>query len=324
MSKTFFYITSRALYLLIVFYIVLTINFLLPRLAPGDPTSRYVMEGMSLEERMELIRLFGLDKPLHIQYIQYIENVFRGDMGVSFLYYPSKVWDVILERLPWTILLLGTSILLSMVLGIFLGSYSAWNYGRRSDSLVTTGSLILRTVPSFWLGMILLLIFGYYLRWFPLSGSVTVGVKMTFAERVVDIVRHLALPVATLMAYLVAGNVYLVRASLLDILPEPYIMTARAKGLSDRTILYRHGLRSGIIPVITWFALQFGYIISGAVLIETVFSYPGTGKLIFDAAMARDYPLLQGAFLILTVTVLGAMFILDLVYVLLDPRIRRG
>lgn len=324
MSKTIFYLSTRALYLLLVFYIVLTLNFLLPRLAPGDPTSRYIMEGMTLEERMELIRLFGLDKPLHIQYVQYVKNVFKGDMGVSFLYYPSKVWDVILERLPWTVLLLGTSIFLSMAVGVVLGSYSAWNYGRRLDLLVSIGSLIFRTVPSFWLGMILLLIFGYYLRWFPLSGSVTVGVEMNLAERIVDIVRHLVLPVSTLMGYLVAGNVYLVRASLLDILPEPYIMTAKAKGLKDSTILYRHGLRSGIIPVITWLALQFGYIVSGAVLIETVFSYPGTGKLIFDAAMARDYPLLQGAFLILTVTVLGAMFVLDLVYALLDPRIRRG
>jgi peptide/nickel transport system permease protein len=290
---------------------------------PGDPTSRYVAEGMSLEEREELIKIFGLDESLYTQYIRYIINVFKGDMGISFLYYPSRVWNVIIERLPWTVLLLGTSIGLSMIVGVILGSYSAWNYGKKFDSIVTMGSLVLRTVPSFWLGMIFLLVFGYYLRLFPLSGSITVGVRMGVFERILDIIKHLMLPVFTLMAYLIAGNIYLVRASLLDVLPEQYIVTAKAKGLKNRTILYKHGLRSGIIPVITWFTLQFGYIVSGAVLIETVFSFPGTGKLIYDAALARDYPLLQGAFLILTATVLIAMFILDLIYAILDPRIKK-
>lgn len=324
MSGTLKYVASRATYLLLIFFIVITINFILPRLAPGDPTSRFVMQGMSAEDRQEMIKLYGLDKPLYVQYVQYIVNVFRGDLGFSFLYYPSKVWDVIMERLPWTILLLGSSTALSILVGLLLGAYSAWNFGRKFDTIMTYGSLVTRTIPSFWLGMLLLLLFGYYLGMFPLSGSVTVGVEMSPLERVVDILKHMFLPMVTLMAYMVPGNLYIVRATLLDTLPEAYIMVARAKGLSDRTILFKHGLRSSILPVITWFALQFGYIVSGAVLIETVFSYPGTGKLIYDATMARDYPLLQGSFLILSVTVLVTMFILDMVYALLDPRIRRG
>ncbi|MFX0200923.1 MAG: ABC transporter permease, partial [Candidatus Hodarchaeota archaeon] len=272
--------------------------------------------------REQLRRDFGLDEPVTTQFWHYLTRSFRGDMGISIMYFPTPVMDVILQRLPWTILVMGLSTILSILIAIPLGAKAAWNYRSKTDSIISLGSLTTRTVPTFWLALVLMLIFGYYLRWFPLTGNKTIGLEdVSLVEKIMDILKHATLPVVSLMAYLLAGNIFIIRPALLDVLPEDYMLIAKAKGLPNSKILYRHGFRNALLPILTWIALQFGFIVSGAVLVEFVFAYPGIGKLLVDAAFSRDYFLLQGAFLILNAAVLVSAFIADILNIYLDPRI---
>lgn len=315
------YVVRRFVTLFITFLFVMVLNFMIPRLMPGDPTHTWI-EGITPEAREQLKSDFGLDEPLPTQFWHYITRSFQGDMGISIMYFPTPVWDVILKRLPWTILIMGLSTILAILIAIPLGTKAAWNYGSKTDTIISLGSLSTRTVPTFWLALVLMLIFGYYLRLFPLTGNITIGREYTnVLEKLADILRHAALPVVSLMAYFLAGNIFIIRPALLDVLPEDYMLIAKAKGLPDSKILYRHGFRNAILPILTWIALQFGFIVSGAVLVEYVFAYPGIGKLLVDAAFARDYFLLQGAFLLLNATVLVAAFIADILNIYLDPRI---
>lgn len=315
------YVGRRFLVLLLTFLFVLILNFMIPRLMPGDPTHTWI-EGITPEAREQLKRDFGLDEPISSQFWNYLTRSFRGDMGISLMYFPSPVTDIILERLPWTLLVMGLSTILSIIIAIPLGAKAAWNYGNKTDSIITLGSLSTRTVPTFWLALVLMLIFGYYLDLFPLTGNRTIGREYANVfEQIVDYLQYATLPVVSLMAYFLAGNIFIIRPALLDVLPEDFMLIAKAKGLTNSKILYRHGFRNAILPILTWIALQFGFIISGAVLVEYIFAYPGIGKLIVDAAFARDYFLLQGAFLILNAAVLISAFVADILNIYLDPRI---
>ncbi|MEM3700644.1 MAG: ABC transporter permease [Candidatus Bathyarchaeia archaeon] len=325
MTSVIGYIVKRFSYLIFLFLFITTVTFVILRSIPGDPTYRWIMEGrLTQQEREALIKTFGLDKPLIEQFFIFIVNIFRGELGISYSYYPSPVIKVILERLPWTILLMGTATVLSMLIGMIIAPYISWHEGTKKASIITDLCFISRTIPSFWVGMILLLIFGYYLRVFPLSGAITIGLpKSDLLVRLVDVLWHMVLPVVTLSLYYVPGNILVVKASFSEVLPEEFMLTARAKGLSKIKLLYKHAFRAAIIPILTWFTLQIGYIVSGAVIIEVVFSYPGLGRLLFEAVFARDYTLLQGAFLMLTLTMLCALFIIDVFILALDPRTRR-
>jgi peptide/nickel transport system permease protein len=274
----------------------------------------------------QILASFGLNKPLYVQFWLYLVGTFTGNYGISFMYYPTPVSVVLEQRIPWTIFLVGTSTILSALIGIFFGLQSGWRANSKSDSGIVLTSMSLRSIPTFWLGLILLIVFAVTLRIFPTAGYFSVTFALgggTFLQFLEDVIAHSVLPIVTLSAYLIGGNVLIMRASTMGVLGEDFIQTLHAEGYSDRRILYGHVMKNAFLPMLTNIGIQMGYVASGAVLVETVFSYPGMGLLIYQSVLSRDYPLLQGSFFILTVTVLVAVFIADLLNSVLDPRIRR-
>lgn len=306
----------------VTFLAAVSINFLLPHLAPGDPL-RYIIGDeyklLTYEERQEVLEVYGLDQPLHVQYVEYLLNALQGDLGTSIMY-GAPVTEVLLKALPWTLLLVGTSLLLSFGLGTVFGALSAWYEGDRPDISLMTIIVFLMSAPGFWVGMLLIAIFAATLGWFPSYGMRSFDQNLTSMEMIRDILWHMTLPVVSLTLVRIGGTYLIARNSVISTLGEDFLLLARANGLSDQRIVLRHALPNSLLPVYTRFMLQVGAVIGGAVVIETVFSYPGIGMLIYDAALARDYPLLQGAFLFLVVTVIGANLIADLTYPFLDPR----
>lgn len=306
----------------LTFLAAIGINFLLPHLAPGDPLL-YVIgpEATELgpEQRQEELARYGLDAPLHVQFWEYLTGAVRGDLGTS-LTYGEPVSEVLLVRLPWTLLLVGLALLIAVVLGIVFGAISAWNEGDRTDLGLMTAVVFAMSAPGFWVGMLFVAVFASWLGWFPSYGLRSGDPGATTIRSAADVAWHLVLPVLTLTLVRL-GSVYLIaRNSILATLSEDFLVLSRAKGLSDREILYRHAVPNSLLPVYTRFTLQVGVAIGGAVVIETVFAYPGIGRVIFAGAVERDYPLLQGAFLVLTVTVIAANVVADLTYPFIDPR----
>lgn len=304
------------------FLAAVTINFALPYVAPGDPL-RYLVgqevESLTDEQRQELLATYGLDRPIHEQYIEYLVGIPQGDLGTS-LMYSQPVVDVLLERLPWTLLLVGGALVISTVLGTLLGAWSAWREGQRVDVGLMTSLVTAESAPAFWVGMLLISVFVSWLGWFPAYGVSSMEASRTPAGTVVDIARHLALPLVTLTLARIGGIYLIARGAVGTTLGEDFLLFTRAKGLSDGEVLLNHALPNSLLPIYTRFTLQVGSLVGGAVVVETVFSYPGLGLLIYDAAIARDYPLLQGAFLVLTGTVITANIVADLTYPLVDPR----
>jgi len=291
---------------------------------PGNPVDYFLRDpSITPEERALLIQQFGLNKDVFTQYILYIRNLFTGNLGISFRYYPRPVTEVLLSRLPWTLYLLGISYSLATVIGIILGAYSAWKKGSKIDLLTIGIAFIARSMPIFWLGMLTLYIFSVHLGWFPLSGAVTAGAEYSsFLDFALDVLRHSILPMIVIVIFLLGPPALITRGLVLDSLTEPYVDTAIAKGLPSRVILFKHALRPVSLPLSSYTAILLGYVVGGAVFTETVFSWPGVGRLIYEAIMRRDYPLIQGAFLLISISVLIANFIVDFIYAYLDPRIR--
>lgn len=300
----------------------LTVNFALPYVAPGDPL-RYQLgqgvESLSTEQRAELLETYGLDQPIHEQYVDYLLGITQGKLGTSVMY-GQPVSDVLLQRLPWTLLLVGTALVLSTAIGTLLGGLSAWREGDRTDAALMTSHIVAESAPAFWVGMLLISVFVSWLGWFPSYGVSSVNAGESIVGSIFSIAIHLALPLLTLTIARLGGIYLIARGSVLTTLDEDFLLFSRAKGLSDRDVLLRHAIPNSLLPIYTRFTLQLGSVVGGAVVVETVFSYPGLGLLIYDAAIARDYPLLQGAFLVLTVTVIAANVLADLTYPLLDPR----
>lgn len=305
----------------LTFVAALTVNFALPYVAPGDPL-RYLVgqevRTLSAAERRELLATYGLDEPIHVQYVDYLLGVPQGELGTSLLY-GRPVSAVLLERLPWTLLLVGAALVGATVFGTLLGAWSAWREGDRADGGLLTALVAAESTPAFWVGMLLISVFVAWLGWFPAYG-VTSGSDTGAFGSLLDLVVHLTLPLVTLTLARIGGIYLVARGSVLTTLAEDFLLFARAKGVSDGKLLFRHALPNSLLPVYTRFTLQLGSLVGGAVVVETVFSYPGLGLLIYDAAIARDYPLLQGAFLVLTVTVIAANVLADLTYPLVDPR----
>jgi peptide/nickel transport system permease protein len=303
----------------------LVLNFLIPRLMPGNPVSRFVNPLMSPAAQHQILEQFGLTKPLYVQFLLYLKGVFTGNFGLSFLYYPTPVSTLIVQRLPWTLFLTGTATVLAALIGMVLGLLAAWKRGK-VDSAALYSSMALRSLPTFWLGLVLLILFGVTLKVFPTSGYFSTslltsgGGVLLFIQ---SLLYHSVLPIITLMAYLVGGNLLIMRASTLNTIREDYVTTLKAFGYDDGKIVYGHVLKNASLPMLTNIGIQMGYIVSGAVLVETVFSYPGMGLLVYQAVLARDYPTLQGSFFVLTLTTLVALLVVDLLYGLLDPRVRR-
>ena len=301
----------------------LIINFAIPRLMPGNPVD--ILSGgvkLTQEARQAIIERFGLDAPLWEQFWKYLVNALQGDFGVSFFYYPQPVTEVMLEALPWSLLILCTSLIFQVLIGYYLGVLAAWNAGSKTDSILQSLSLFIFSTPLFWVAMVLLYIFGYQLSWFPLSGAYTIGEFWDSRfDQVIDILHHAALPVISLTIAQYASYQLILRNNMVSVLKEHYIITAEAKGLSKRRIKHAHAARNALLPMVTFLSLSFAVSLGGSVFIETVFSYPGIGKLIYDSVISRDYPLLQGCFFLFSVIVIIANLTVDIVYRYLDPRI---
>jgi peptide/nickel transport system permease protein len=323
------YVLRKIVQAVITLVAILIFNFFLFRVwSPGDPVT-FLTRGqgaqISLDERAALIREYGLDKPVFGQFTEYMKDTATGKLGVSSFYQGEAVTSVFARFLPPTLLLVGISTAISMVVGIWMGIRSGWRRGSSFDRFSMFFSLILYSMPEFWLGMLLLLLFSSELGWFPVGGRVSTSVSsMGTLEYITDVAEHLFLPVLTLaLGYL--GEFYLLmRSSLLDVLGEDYITTARAKGVLERNVLNRHAVRNALLPTVTLIALSFGYVIGGAITVEVVFSYQGLGLLTYTAIVSKDYWLLQGLFLFFSVAVIGFNLVSDLVYAYLDPRVREA
>jgi peptide/nickel transport system permease protein len=299
---------------------VILINFTLIQMAPGDPAALLAGEFASPERIEELRRDFGLDEPIHVQFVTYVSNVATGDLGYSFRY-RSPVLDLILARLPNTLLLLLVSFFLSVAAGMLLAVYSARRPNSPADNALSGVAMLGYCLPIFWSGMMLILLFSSTLRWFPTGGMYSLKADPTGFGSVLDLAWHLTLPAITFSAFFVAITYRLTRAKMIETMREDYITTARMKGLKDNEILFHHALRNSMVPVVAVLGLDFGVLIGGSVTVETVFSWPGVGRLMYDSILARDYPLLLGIFIVVSIAVIIASLIADLIAAAIDPRI---
>lgn len=304
---------------------VIVLNFILIQIAPGDAALVLAGEqGSGTPEQLAKIRAdYGLDRPLLIQLLSYIGNVLQLDLGQSF-YFMRPVLDLIQEKLFATVLLAGTALTFALTVGVVLGVFTA----RRPESLASSGVTIMSVVayalPVFWTAIMFLIVFVAKLGLFPIGGIEDPRYEGGFFGELLDTVEHLILPAFTLGLIYLAYYSRLARASMLEVLESDYIRTARAKGVGERSVVYRHALRNALIPVVTILGLQLGGLFSGALLVETVFNWPGLGRLAFESVLRRDYPLLLGILITTTVIVIVANLLTDLVYQVIDPRIRIG
>lgn len=318
------YIIKRGIETAVTFFILITVGFFLFRVMPGDPTAILLLNPkISPEARLLLKRQLGLDRPLWEQYFYYIKNFFMGEFGYSF-HSGRPVLELILGyRLLNTMILVGLSTIIAILIGVLLGAIAALKRGTKTDVTFLTFSLTFYSMPVFWLGMLLLISLSVYLNLFPIGGTVTATLRnpdlLTYLK---DYIWHMTLPLVALVLIQIGYNFLIVRNTLIDILSEDYIAVARSKGLSERLVLFRHGLRNAILPLTTIIALQLAGIFTGAVLTETVFSLDGLGTLLYEAVDERDYPVLQGLFALITVAFLLANYIADILYAILDPRVR--
>jgi peptide/nickel transport system permease protein len=315
---------KRIGYALILLLAVLVLNFLLLHLAPGDPADVIAGEmGGATEEMLADIRAaYGLDQPFHVQLFTYIGKVLQGDLGYSF-YFDRPVTELILDRLGPTILLVVSSLLLAIFVGTLLGVMAARRPNGMLSHLVTVLALIGYALPVFWTGIMLVILFASVFPIFPVSGmrNMVVDTGSTFGY-MLDVLHHLALPVLTLSTIYLAFYSRLSRASMLDVLGADYIRTARAKGLTENVVMFKHALRNAVLPVITFAGLQFSGLFSGAVLVETVFSWPGLGSLAYDSILRRDSPTLLGILFFSALIVVTVNLLTDLAYRVVDPRIK--
>ncbi len=302
---------------------IVCVNFLLIHAAPGDPAT--VLAGQSGSADPEFVaqlrHQFGLDQPLSTQLWIYVSSVLRGDLGVSHLQ-QRPVLDLIMERLPATLLLTGTAFAFALVAGIALGAAAARRVGTWADSAITVLALGFYATPIFWVGLMLVLVFSVWLDWLPSFGMNTVGADLHGWAAIADTAQYLVLPALTLGLFYMAVYARLTRSAMLDVAGEDFVRTARAKGVPEGRILRRHILRNALLPVVTLAGIQAGQLIGGSVLVETVFAWPGIGRLAFDALLARDYQVLLGVFLTTAILVVLFNLATDLIYMLIDPRMQ--
>jgi len=318
------YFLKRFAHMLFVLWTVATILFFMFRTMPGTPLAAFIDNTTTAEQQDALIRQFGLDKSLGEQYWLFLTNLMQGDLGQSF-FFKKPVVEVVMEVFPNSVILTLTSLIFAYVFGIVAGAYLAWRRGSWVEGFGIPLVLTTRAAPEFWLGMVLLAFFSFHLGWFPSGGANSSGSDWASGwHRVtsLDYLSHLALPAITLAIYLQGLPLLLMRSNMLNVLQEEFITMARMKGLSTWTIVMRHAARNALLPVATAFALGIGGAVGGNVVVETVFSWPGIGRLLVNAVSASDYPLAQGAFLMITAVLVVMNFIADVSYHLLDPRVR--
>jgi peptide/nickel transport system permease protein len=317
------YVVNKVAFAVFTIVVTVLLMFILFRMMPGSPDRVAKNPNMTQAQQQALREKWGLDKPLiPDQLVSYVESTLTGDLGYSFKFRAQPVSDVIGEAIWPTVLLLGLGELIAMAVGLALGAVSGWRRGSAVDRLGNGVSLILYAMPYFVIGMPLIMLFATALHLLPTSGMSTPGAPSDLLATLSDVGAHLILPLTAVSLGLIGGYSILMRSSIIETRAEDYITTARAKGLRDRRILWTHAFPNALLPMVTWIAISFGYVIAGAITLEIVFNWPGIGTLTVEALDARDYPLLQGIFLLLAVSVVVANLIADLVYGLLDPRVR--
>lgn len=318
-------ILMRLLKAVVVLFMIVIFNFFLIQMAPGDPAAILAGEAGATDQEFlrQLRERFGLDQPLYVQLWRYVSGIAMLDFGYSYRQ-QMPVLDLILARLPATLLLTGTAFVLSLALGILAGSMAAARVKKPSGSIIMALALIFYATPLFWVALMAVVLFSVYLDWLPAYGMYTVGAGLDGFALILDVAKHLVLPATTLALFFMAIYTRMTRASMLEASQQDYVKTARAKGLSPRVIQRRHILRNALLPIITLAGLQAGQMVGGAILTETVFAWPGIGRLMYEALMQRDYNLLLGIFFFSAALVIVFNIITDLVYRLADPRIKEG
>ncbi|MCW5750778.1 MAG: ABC transporter permease [Alphaproteobacteria bacterium] len=321
-KATFQFVLRRLLQVVPVVLAIAAFNFLLLRLAPGDAADILAgqMGHATVEFTEQLRREFGLDRPLYQQFLIYMGKLLTLDLGMSHLQ-QTPVIDLIVDRLPATLILMVSAILLAVIVGICIGIAAARRQGRLADNLISVAALLVYATPAFWLGLMLIVLFSIKLDILPSGGMMQIGAGHEGLAHVLDVTWHLILPATTLGLFYVAIYTRLMRASMLEVYGLDFIVTARAKGLSEGVIAWTHAMRNALLPVVTLAGVQIGHLLGGSVLVETVFGWPGLGRLVFDALLQRDLNLLLGILFISSVVVVIANLVVDLVYGLLDPRI---
>jgi len=320
------YLLKRFFLTLITLWVLITLVFFLFRIMPADPTAMFIGASLHPDSQKQMMRMFGLDKPKLEQYYIYMKNLGRGEFGIS-IRTNRPVIEMLRGKILNTLFMMGISMVLALVLGVIIGTILAWKRGTSIDSGGIAIFLALRSTPEFWLGMILLVIFGYGLRWFPIGLMLNPGQTYTgFFDKYFcwDFVYHLVLPVFTMSIFYLATSMLITRNSILDILHEDFIEMAHAKGLSSQRIMFRYALRNALLPVVTIAPLMFSFAIGGQVLLEKVFSWPGMGRELVEAVNSLDYPVVQAAFLFLGAIVVLGNFLADVLYSYLDPRVKVG
>jgi len=317
------YLVKRLAYAVVLLLAVITLNFLLIHISPGDPveTIAGAMGGMTDELREQLRHQFGLDKPFLVQLGIYLGKVLQGDLGQSY-YFNASVASLIWERVPATLLLVVVSVLLAFFVGTLLGSLAARRPNGPLSQVVTMLSIVGYSAPVFWTGIVLIILFASVIPIFPVSDMRTAGMDDGGLAGMLDVLEHLVLPAFTLAFVYLAQYSRLARASMMEALSADYIRTARAKGLSESVVLYKHALRNAVLPVVTMLGLQFGNVLAGAILVETVFNWPGLGRLAFDSVLRRDYPTMLGILFFASMLVVIMNQLTDLAYRIIDPRIK--
>jgi len=317
------YLLRRLAYAVVLLLAVVTLNFLLIHISPGDPVETIAgsMGGMSEDLRAQLRAQYGLDQPFMTQLGVYLWRVLHGDLGFSY-FFDAPVAQLIWDRVPATLLLVVTAVCAAFVVGTFVGTLAARKPNGPLSQSITFLSIIGYSAPVFWTGILLIILFASIFPIFPVSDMRTSGGPQEGWAAVVDVLHHLVLPMFTLGFVYLAQYSRLARASVIEALQADYIRTARAKGLSESVVLYKHALRNGVLPVVTLLGLQFGNVLAGAILVETVFNWPGLGRLAFDSVLRRDYPTLLGVLLFASMLVVVMNQLTDLAYRLIDPRIK--
>ena len=316
------FLFSRLTKAILVLGVVVVLNFTLIHAAPGDPATVMAGEAGAADQMFvdQLRKQFGLDQPLYVQLGTYVGHILQGDLGYS-VRQQRPVADLLLDRLPATVALTMSAFVLALGGGIAMGLLAAVNVGKWSDSAITVVALLSYATPIYWVGLMLVLVFSVNLGWFPAFGYESIGAGKEGLARFADILEHMALPVVTLGLFYMAVYTRLTRASALEVSSMDFVKTARAKGQSEWKIVTRHVLRNAILPVLTVAGVQAGQLVGGSILVETVFAWPGLGRLTFDAVLQRDYQVLLGVFFVTSVLVIVFNIITDVLYVLIDPRV---
>ena len=324
-SRTARFVAWRLAQAVVTVLVIATLNFLILQLAPGDAVDVLAGEAGAADATYvaDLRERFGLDQPVPVQLGRYLWNLAHFDMGHSFRH-NLPVFDLIVQRLPATLLLMVASLGIAFLGGIVLGVTSARRVNSLVDNVLTVLALLAYATPLFWLGLMLIVLFTLKLGLLPSGGLYTIGADQTLVEQVLDVLRHLVLPAATLSLFYMATYTRLMRASMLEVFGMDYVRTARAKGISNRRVVYRHALRNAILPMVTILGVQVGSLLGGAVVVEVVFGWPGLGRLAFEAVFQRDFNLLLGILLLSSGLVIVVNLAVDLLYTRLDPRIELG